>query len=115
MKVLAVSSYAGLGGGELTFATFVEHRPPDAETEILLVSDGPLRERLEPLGVPIHVAKGGDGRPNPAMLAGFHRQLSPLLAEGDYDVVWAMGQKAVLLAAAPCRRRGGGGHSRGCR
>jgi phosphatidylinositol alpha-1,6-mannosyltransferase len=106
LKVLAISSYAGLGGGEQTFATFVEHRPADAETQILLVSDGPLRERLEPLGLPVHVAAGGDGRPNPAMLAGFHRQLSPLLAAGDYDVVWAMGQKAVLLAAAPCRRRG---------
>lgn len=106
MRVLAISAYGGLGGGELTFSTFLEHRPEDIEAEVLLVSDGPLRERLEAQGLWVRATEGCVGRPNPAMLAGFHRQVSPLLAEGDFDVAWCMGQKAVLLAAAPCRRHG---------
>jgi phosphatidylinositol alpha-1,6-mannosyltransferase len=105
MRILAISSYAGLGGSELAFLTFLEHLPDDVEAEVLLVSDGPLRERIEATGLPLQVADGGDGRPNLAMLAGFRRQLNTLLADGRFSTAWAVGQKAALLAAAPCRRR----------
>lgn len=105
MRVLAVSSYAGLGGSELTFVTFLEHRPADAQVDVLLVSDGPLRERLEPLGLPVRVAEGGEGRPDLRMARSFHRQFREILARGHYDVIWALGQKAALLGASAARTR----------
>lgn len=105
MKVLAISSYGLLGGGELTFSVFCEHRPPDAEVDVLLVSDGPLRERLEAQGLSVRATEGCVGRPTLRMLWAFDRQLIRVLREERYDVVWALGQKATLLAAAACRRR----------
>ncbi len=103
MRVLAVSSYGGLGGGELAFSVFLAERPTDVAAEVLLVSDGPLRERLEAQGLSVRATSGCEGRPTPRMLISFHRQLQPILNSGAFDVVWAVGQKAALLAAPACR------------
>lgn len=105
MKVLALSSYGGLGGGELALATFVEHRPAGVEVTALLVSDGPLRQALTAQGIPTTAATGFEGRPSPGRVARFTRHLSPLLARQRPDVVWAIGIKAALLALPACRRR----------
>jgi glycosyltransferase involved in cell wall biosynthesis len=105
VKVLALSSYGVLGGAELSLATFLEHRPADIEAVALLVDGGPLAARLAELGVPVHSAHGYAGRPTPARGVRFARELSAFLERERPDVVWALGQKAALLAAAPCRRR----------
>ena len=105
MRVLAVSSYGGLGGGEIAFSVFLEHRPADSEVDVLLVSDGPLRERLEAQGLDVKATEGCVGRPNPRMLWAFHRQFDPILRSGAYDVVWAVGQKAALMTAPASRLR----------
>jgi glycosyltransferase involved in cell wall biosynthesis len=105
MKVLAVSSYGGLGGGEIAFSVFLEHRPADLQVGVLLISDGPLRERLEAQDLEVKATEGCVGRPNPRMLLGFHRQFDPILRDGEYDAVWAVGQKAALMTAPACRLR----------
>jgi glycosyltransferase involved in cell wall biosynthesis len=103
MRVLAISSYGGLGGSELSFAAFLEHRPPEVEARALLVADGGLRERVAELSIPMAVASGYEGRPTAQRLARFSRSLLPLLARDRPDVIWAMGQKGALLAAPAAR------------
>lgn len=103
MRVLAVSSYGVLGGAELSLVAFVEHRPAHVRVEALLVTDGPLRPRLDELRVPTWTASGHVGRPTPASAARFARSLARLIADRRPDVVWAVGQKAALLAAPACR------------
>lgn len=105
MKVLALSSYGVLGGAELSLATFLEHRPAGVEAEALLVSDGPLRALLAERGIPVSALSGYEGRPTPARLVRFTRSLAPLLRRGRPDAVWALGQKAALLALPACRLR----------
>lgn len=99
MRVLAISSYGGLGGSELSFAAFLEHRPPEVEARALLVSDGGLRGRVAELGIPVAVAAGYEGRPTARRLGRFTRSLLALIAGDRPDAIWAMGQKAALLAA----------------
>jgi glycosyltransferase involved in cell wall biosynthesis len=105
MKVLALSSYGVLGGAELSLATFLEHRPDDVHPVALLVADGPLSARLAELGVTVYTAHGYGGRPTLSRAVRFARELSRLLGRERPDVVWALGQKAALLAAVPCRAR----------
>lgn len=106
MKVLAISSYSGLGGAELSLAAFVEHRPADVAIEALLLEDGPLAGTLAGLGVATRMATGMFGPPDLPRLVRFSRSLDRLLRTQRPDVVWAKGQKAALLAAPACRRRG---------
>jgi glycosyltransferase involved in cell wall biosynthesis len=103
MKVLAVSSYGALGGGELSLAEFLVHRPPDVEAMALLVEDGPLRAHLVQQGVPVWAAHGYDGRPSPQQLGRFTRSLRDLLTWSAPDVVWATGLKAAYMAVPACR------------
>lgn len=103
LKVLALSSYGGLGGSELATADFLAHRPPDVEARALLVSGGALEDVLVQHDVPTRVAEGFDGKPGPGEIARFGRGLAPLLRRERPDVVWAVGQKAALLASAPAR------------
>jgi glycosyltransferase involved in cell wall biosynthesis len=105
VNVLAVSSYGGLGGGEIAFSVFLEERPADFDGDVLLVSDGPLRELLEAQGLRVRATDGCVGRPTARMLASFHRRFDRILRDGEYDVVWAVGQKAALMTALACRRR----------
>ncbi|HWX44317.1 MAG TPA: glycosyltransferase family 4 protein [Solirubrobacteraceae bacterium] len=106
MKVLAVSSYGALGGGELSLAEFLVHRPTNVEPVALLVEDGPLRSHLVRRGVPTWAAHGFDGRPSPIQLGRFTRALLGLLESTDPDVVWATGLKAAYLAVPACRFAG---------
>lgn len=106
MRVLAVSSYGGLGGGEIAFSIFLEHRPADLEVEVLLVTDGPLRDRLERQGLTVRATPGCEGRPSPRMVVDFHRRFDRILRSGGFDAVWAVGQKAALMTAPACRLRG---------
>ncbi len=106
MRVLAVASYGELGGGELSLAEFLAHRPRGVEALALLVEDGPLRAHLLRRGVPTWAAGGYDGRPSPRQLGRFTRSLSRLLAASDPDVVWATGLKAAYMAVPACRLAG---------
>jgi glycosyltransferase involved in cell wall biosynthesis len=103
MRVLAVSSYGVLGGGELSLVEFLAHRPPAVQAQALLIEDGPLRAHLTRRGVPTWVAHGYDGRPSVRRLARFTRSLLDLLARSAPDVVWATGLKAAFMAAPACR------------
>jgi hypothetical protein len=103
VKVLAISSYGGVGGSELATVDMIDHRPAGVDVQALLVSGGAL-ERL--LTVPTRVARGFDGRPGPRDAARFSRSLVPLLREARPDVVWTIGSKATLLSAAACRATG---------
>jgi glycosyltransferase involved in cell wall biosynthesis len=105
MKVLALSSYGVLGGAELSLATFLEHRPADVHAVALLVAGGPLAPCLAELRVPVYTAHGYEGRPTLSRAVRFARELSRLLDRERPDVVWALGQKAALLAVVPCRAR----------
>ena len=106
MRVLAISSYAVLGGAELHLAAFAEFRPPDVEIEVLILDEGPLAERLAALGIPTATAHGYAGRPDWRRLARFTRAFVRVLRRSPPDVVWANGQKAALLAAPACRLLG---------
>lgn len=106
MRVLAISSYAGDGGSELTFAAFLAHRPRGVQPRVLLLDDGPLRGLLARDGLTAMVASGYTGRPTPGRLVRFTRSLASLLRGERPDVIWAMGQKAALLAAPAARRYG---------
>ena len=106
MRVLFVAPYGVVGGAELSLFTFLAHAPADAEIRALLVSDGPLRERLAAAGVPAWVAAGYDGAPDPRRMVRFTRSLVTLLDRWRPDVVWALGAKGALLAAPACRLRG---------
>jgi glycosyltransferase involved in cell wall biosynthesis len=106
MKVLAISSYGELGGGELSLVEFLNHRPAGVEAIALLVEDGPLRAHLLGSGVPTWAAQGLDGRPTLVELARFTRSLLDLLERADPDVVWATGLKAASMAVPACRLAG---------
>lgn len=105
MKVLAIASYGDLGGSGVRMATFLEHRPQHVEAEAVLVADGPLRGYIEERGIHVTTLSGYEGRPGARELLRFTREMGPLLDRARPDVVWAMGQKAALLAAARCRAR----------
>ena len=103
LRVLAISSYGVLGGAELSLAVFLEHRPASVDARVLLLSDGPLRGRLEAAGLEVAAASGLEGRPRPMSSLRFARSLRRELRRDRPDVVWAVGQKAALLAAPACR------------
>jgi glycosyltransferase involved in cell wall biosynthesis len=104
MRVLAISSYGVLGGAELSLEGFCAHRPEDVHMRALLVEDGPLRARLEALGIPTYTSSGDyDGRPTPSRMVRFSRSLGAVLAQLEPDVVWAIGLKAAVMAAPACR------------
>jgi glycosyltransferase involved in cell wall biosynthesis len=106
VRVLAVSSYGGLGGAELALDAFLAHRPAHVDADVLLVADGPIRDRLECEGLTVMAARGMAGRPDPAALACFSRPFARWLRARRPDVVWAVGSKATLLCAPACRALG---------
>jgi glycosyltransferase involved in cell wall biosynthesis len=103
VKLLAISSYGVLGGGELSLAEFLVRRPADVRAQALLVDDGPLREHLLSRGIDTSAASGYDGRPSPVQLVRFTRSLLTVLDRYAPDVVWATGLKAAWMAAPACR------------
>jgi glycosyltransferase involved in cell wall biosynthesis len=103
LRVLAISSYGGLGGSELATVDFIAHRPPGIEVEVLLVSRGQMEDLLD---VPTRVGRDYEGRPGPRELLRFSRSLASLLRARPPDVVWAVGSKAALLSVAASRATG---------
>jgi glycosyltransferase involved in cell wall biosynthesis len=103
VKILAISPYGVLGGAELALAAFIEHRPTGNDVSALLMDDGPLRQRLNALAVPVKTWPEFNRRPNPRLMLRFTARLAPLLRRNPPDVVWATGQKSALLAAPSCR------------
>ncbi len=106
MRVLAISSHAGAGGAELTFASFLAHRPGDVEARILLIEDGPLAKTLSERGERPEVEAGYEGRPTVRRVLRFTRMLRSLIRRERPDVVWAMGIKAAIMAAPAGRLTG---------
>ena len=106
MKVLSISSHAGGGGAELTFAAFLAHRPAGVEPRIVTIGDGPLVRALTDRGEAVEVAGGYDGRPTVMRVFRFTGMLRGLLRAERPDVVWAMGIKAAILAAPAGRLTG---------
>lgn len=106
MRVLAVSSYGGLGGAEIAMSRFLVHRPRDVEARALVVDEGPLVPRLAREGVPTWSSTSFRGAPGPGELGRFGRALGRVLDAWRPDVVWACGQKGALLSVVPCRVRG---------
>jgi glycosyltransferase involved in cell wall biosynthesis len=106
VKVLALSSYGGSGGSELTFAAFIRHRPADVEVCALTLGEGELARVLAEQGTPAAVATGYEGRPTARRLARFTRSLLPLLRRERPDVIWVMAQKGALLALPAARLAG---------
>jgi glycosyltransferase involved in cell wall biosynthesis len=106
MKVLAISSHAGGGGAELTFATFLRYRPEDVETRIVVLGDGPLVRTLTERGERPQVTAGYDGRPTLTRVARFTRELRGIIRRERPAVVWAMGIKAALMSAPAGRLTG---------
>jgi glycosyltransferase involved in cell wall biosynthesis len=106
IDVLAISSYGVLGGAELAMDAFLAHRPPGVDARVLLLTDGPVRDRLQAQGLGVAAAQGMEGRPDPARAARFTRPLLRDLRARRPEVVWAIGQKAALLALPACRALG---------
>lgn len=106
MRVLAVASYGVLGGGELSLAEFLVHRPAHVEAAVLLIEDGPLRGHLTERGLRTWVAAGHRGRPGPRSAVRFTRSLLHLLDTYAPDVIWATGLKAAALAVPAGRLSG---------
>jgi len=106
MRVLAVASAGALGGAELTLATFLRHRPASVAAQAVVVGDGPLAGLLASERVPAWCARSLSERPTPAQAVRFARALDRVLSAARPDVVWAVGQKAAMLAAPTARLRG---------
>ncbi len=105
MRVLAISSYPGLGGAEIAMDGFLAHRPANVDARVLVLGDGPLAGRLRGQGLDVTIAEGFAGRPGPPEALRFGRLLHRALGAWRPDVVWACGQKAALLSVVPCRAR----------
>jgi glycosyltransferase involved in cell wall biosynthesis len=100
VKVLAISSYGGLGGSELATADMIDHRPEGVDVEVLLVTGGRMEELLS---VPTRVARGYESRPGARDAARFSRSLARELRAAPPDVIWAVGSKATMLSVAAAR------------
>jgi glycosyltransferase involved in cell wall biosynthesis len=103
VKVLAVASHAGGGGAELTFASFLRHRPAGVEATVVVLGEGPLVEMLARHGDEARIARGYDGRPTVTRAVRFTRELRGVIRAQRPDVVWAMGIKAAMLSAGAGR------------
>jgi glycosyltransferase involved in cell wall biosynthesis len=106
VKLIAISSHGGSGGAELTFASFLQHRPDGIDARVVTIGEGPLAATLTSRGEAVEVAMGYEGRPTLAKTARFTRMLRGLIRRERPDVVWAMGIKAAILAAPAGRLTG---------
>jgi glycosyltransferase involved in cell wall biosynthesis len=106
MKVLAISSTGRLGGAELALAEFLKHRPLDVQVSVLMMSDGPLADRLAQSGVETSVAGEFEGRPSLRQAARFTQSLRGLLRREPPDVVLAVGILPACLSVPAARLTG---------
>jgi glycosyltransferase involved in cell wall biosynthesis len=100
--VLVVSAYGVFGGAESWLAYLLE-ATDRLDAEVVLLQDGPFRERLEALGVPVTVHAAGT---SPLSLTGPVRWLTRELRRRRPDVVLANGIKAQLVAGPAGRLAG---------
>ena len=106
-RILFVNHTGELGGAELTLLP-IAHRYRDRCTVVLL-KDGPLRQRLAELGVAVTLLPGGQGMLGVTRQGGALRALASVpavlgavwrlarLARG-FDVIYANSQKAAIVA-----------------
>ena len=106
MRVFAIAPYGEVGGAEVHLLSFIAHRGPGVEVSALVLQRGPLASRLRSIGVTTWVAEGAAGPPDGTQFARFNRAFIRLIRRERPDVLWALGQKSALLAAAPCRAVG---------
>ena len=100
VKVLALSSYAQLGGGELNLRSLLRARPPEVDASAVVIGDGPLVPELVRVGTGVWSGTRFSGRPSGADVAAFGRGLARILAAERPDVMFAVGVKAAVMAAA---------------
>src|SRR5262249_3907692 len=106
MKILALSSYAFLGGAEICLCRFLEHRPAWADAETIVLADGPLVPRVSELGVPVSSFPEFEGRPDFGSFVRITTRLLRRLRARRPDVIWAIGQKSTLMALPAARMAG---------
>jgi len=112
MKVLYVDQTGQLGGGELSLLDVIKNSTENSE--IALFSDGPFRQALEAIPMPVHLLSLGRVseirrearllsvlRGGPALLK-LRSQLAQLAAR--FDVLYANSQKAFLVSALARRQ-----------
>lgn len=88
LRVLAFTHSLGRSGGALYLLELVRRmRDQDrsVEVEVMSLADGPLRERLEDLGIPVHVTDGGAAG-SAARYEGHLAELAALAA-GRFDAM----------------------------
>ncbi len=129
MRVLFVSPFAGLGGAErclLDMLAALGGAAPGVERKVLLMSEGPLAEKVAELGaepslLPMPRELGGlgesgqggrwlealarNGHRIPAQATSYARAFRRRLDELGPDLVHTNGMKAHLLTSALARRR----------
>src|SRR5690349_22701958 len=99
MRVLFIAPYGGLGGSENVLVNVLERLDRDRfDPHVLLLEQGPLRDRVAQLGIPTLV-QHLPGRPGVLkMPAAAHR-----IPRG-FDVIHANGGKAAVYALPLARR-----------
>ncbi len=114
-RICFIDQTGELGGAEICLLDIVSHFKN--QSEVILFLDGPLRQRLERLGVPVKVM------PVPLKILGIKRhgsRLNMLLAIPlvlrfawrlarelrDYDIVFANTQKALVVGAIAAKLAG---------
>ena len=113
MSVIYVDQTGQLGGGELSIFDWLEAKPAGAS--VVLFEDGPFRQMLEGIGVPVQVLKM-TALKDVRREAGLRKVLSALpnllQVRGELrdatkggDVLYANSQKAFILTAL-CKRSG---------
>lgn len=107
-RVLILNQSAALGGSEHSMLDWVQ---PHRDTSlVVLLADGPLRQRLEHVGVRVRLLTNGDAihqvrrdsaRPSPAAVLAIVRMARAVArAAGAYDLIYANSQKAFVVACA---------------
>lgn len=102
LRCTIVTPFATLGGSERWLLSLLENSGRLA-VEVVLLEDGPLRGRLELLGVPVSVLSVG--RSGADVLRGA-RHLAARLRATDPEIVLANGVKAASVAVPASRLRG---------
>jgi glycosyltransferase involved in cell wall biosynthesis len=101
-RTLVVLGTGQPGGAELATLTLLRHAPADLQVEALVLTPGPVVERLQGMGVTVSV-DSLVGRPGLRRAARFHRAFRRLLARVEPDVVLAVGIKPATLCVAGAR------------